>query len=126
MLSKNVCDGCPDKGKCHTRSSVIPRETTLRLSKREEALGEKKPHYLMITKEVGLFFEKGASGDGCRTIQELMGEGDWSGERYLRLGYYVYNPEKGTWRWGGNTPMLDEEELSILLKRARKEGIISF
>lgn len=62
-----------------------------------------------------------SSGDARRVIQELIGED----EKYLRLGYYVRNPDKDTWRWGQSAPLIQEEEYNELVKRAKKAHIMS-
>jgi hypothetical protein len=117
----NACEICPDKKKCPKREAELPRSTKLSLSKYEESHGNTKPHYLTLEKEVGLYSGNTSSGDACRVIQELT----WGDGKYLRLGYYVRNPDKGTWRWGQSSPLIQENEYKKLLNRARKTHIMT-
>jgi hypothetical protein len=115
-----TCDNCCHVKECGGRSSDLPRETTLQVSKCEENRGEKKPHHLTSTREIGIYSPGGESGDGCRVIQELV----WGDQRYLRLGYYIRNPDKDTWRWGESAPIISENELQELLSKAKRDGLI--
>jgi len=74
----------------------------------------------MLEKEVGLFSKDTSSARACRVIQELT----WVNEKYLRLGYYVRNPDKRTWRWAQSSPIIQEDEYKVLVARAKKAGIM--
>jgi hypothetical protein len=119
----NACEICPDSKKCPRRSnSEIPRSSRLKRSVYEKSHGKITPHHLIVKKEVGLYSGHTSSGDACRIIQEVT----WgSGKPYLRFGYYVWNPDKGTWRWGQSSPLIQEGEYKELVKRAKKAHIMS-
>jgi hypothetical protein len=93
----------------------------LKLSVYEKEMGIKEEHYAIVTNEVNLYSPDRTSGDACRVIQKL----GWGDIQYLRLGYYVRNPETKKWRWGQSTPIIEEEELRELFKRAVKEKLIN-
>ena len=90
------CERCPEHKTCGGRSESsrkLPRDTTLKLSIYEKSKGETEEHYAIIINEVGLYSPKRTSGDACRVIQEM----EWGGDKYLRLGYYVRNPDIKKW-----------------------------
>ena len=126
-MTYDPCKNCPDYGQskkeCPGRtesSRILPKKSRLKRSVYEQDQGLTKPHSARVIDEVGLFLPERTSGDVCHVIQKL----EWDEEHYLRLAYYVRNPEKNKWTWGQMTQIIQEDDFTELLNRAKKRGII--
>ena len=124
-MTVDPCSRCEDLNRCGGRpqhSRILPKGSKLGLSVYEKRVGEKGYHPAQIVNEVGLYVPDVYSGDACRVLQEY----ELEGEKLLRLGYYIRNPDDKKWRWAQFAQILEEDELKELLRRAKSSGIINF